>query len=191
MGTNLARATLDIKPPFAHAPPAAPDDAAEPVRRGGYPIRIDGEARWFYHDQPLRRPELIALFANALRRDETGHYWLVTPGERGRIIVEDVPFLAVELYITGHGPDQEVRFRTNLDEWVTAGHSHPIRMSVSPVTSEPRPYIIVKDRLEARITRSVYYELVERCVRRHPGQEAEVGIWSRQTFFTLGALPGV
>ena len=152
----------------------------------GYPIRIDRDGTWHYHGSPIRRLELSKLFSTVLRRDEAGDYWLVTPAERGRIQVDEVPFTAVGLTVSGDGPNQRLIFRTNLDAEVTAGPDHPIRVEEDDGTGEPRPYILVRDNLEARITRSVFYDLVERAETREDGEEVQVGIWSMGTFFPLG-----
>jgi hypothetical protein len=152
----------------------------------GYQIRIDRDGTWYYHGSPIRRMELVKLFSTVLRRDEAGDYWLVTPAERGRIQVDEVPFTAVGLTVRGEGVNQELVFRTNLDVEVTAGPDHPIRVEESDVTGEPRPYILVRDNLEARITRSVFYEMVERAQTLGDGEEVQVGLWSMRTFFHLG-----
>ena len=152
----------------------------------GYQIRIDRDGTWYYHGSPIRRQELVKLFSSVLRLDASGDYWLVTPAERGRIQVDDVPFTAVELTVQGTGEDQRLIFRTNLDEEVIAGSDHPIRVEEDHGTGGPRPYILVRDNLEARISRSVYYDLVERAETREDREEIQVGIWSMGTFFPLG-----
>jgi uncharacterized protein len=152
----------------------------------GYQIRIDRDGTWYYHGSPIRRLELVKLFSTVLRRDEAGDYWLVTPAERGRIQVDEVPFTAVGLTFRGEGDNQGLIFRTNLGVEVTAGPDHPIRVEESDVTGEPRPYILVRDNLEARITRSVFYEMVERAQTLGDGEEVQVGLWSMRTFFPLG-----
>jgi hypothetical protein len=129
---------------------------------------------------------LVKLFASVLRRERDGDYWLVTPAERGRIKVDEVPFTAVEVNAAGTGPSQALTFRTNLDEEVTADALHPIRVANDPGSQEPRPYILVRDGLEARILRPVFYELVELAEVRHSGDEEEYGVWSRERFFPLG-----
>jgi len=152
----------------------------------GLSIRRDGT--WLYRGSPIGRKPLVKLFASVLRRDEAGGYWLVTPAEKGRIEVEDVPFVAVEATIIGAGCEQTVTLRTNLDEIVTVGREHPLRVEENPENGEPAPYVLVRDRLEARLARPVFYELVER------GEELELdgarilGIWSGGEFFRLGAL---
>jgi uncharacterized protein len=156
-------------------------------------MRIARDGTWFYHGSPIGRIALAKLFATVLRRDDAGDFWLITPAERGRITVEDVPFVAVEVQAEGTGEAQTLSFRTNLDEWVTAGPDHPIRVDRSgaggrELSDAPVPYILIRDRLEARIARAVFYELVGLAEERHTPQGIELGVWSGQTFFPLGRL---
>lgn len=156
---------------------------------GDFDIRIARDGTWFYRDSPIGRKPLVKLFASVLRRQADGAYWLVTPVERGRVIVEDAPFTAVELDARGAGRDQVLAFRTNVDDWVEAGPGHPIRVDLAPETGEPSPYILVRDGLDALILRSVYYHLVDLSVERvHNGQKT-LGVWSHGSFFPLGG-PG-
>ncbi len=155
---------------------------------GDFGIRIARDGTWYYQNSPIKRLPLVKLFASVLRREADGDYWLVTPAERGRIEVEDAPFVAVELEAEGQGRDQSLTFRTNLDDKVVAGESHPLRVATDPGTGEPRPYILVKPGLEALLLRPVFYHLIER------GQETTVdgaplfGVWSNGKFFPLGNL---
>ena len=66
------------------------------------------------------------------------------PAERGRIEVEDAPFVAVELDWTGDGRQQVLSFRTNVDQVITAGPDHPIRVAHDILTCEPTPYLLVR-----------------------------------------------
>jgi len=151
-----------------------------------FDIRIGRNGTWYYRGSPIDRKELVRLFSTVLRREDDGSYWLVTPAERGSVTVEDAPFTAVELTTEGAGARQVLRFRTNVDDWVAAGPRHPIRVVADPDSGEPRPYILVRDRLEALIVRSVYYHLAELAVeRRHEGVDL-LGVWSNETFFPLG-----
>lgn len=153
-----------------------------------YHLRIARDGTWYHRGSPIARKPLVKLFSTVLRREDDGEYWLVTPAERGRIEVEDAPFTAVELSVTGAGEAQALSFRTNLDDWVTAGPEHPIRVETCPDTGEPRPYILVRGRLEALIQRPVFYELVERAETKKQDGKAIVGLWSQGTFFCLGTL---
>lgn len=155
---------------------------------GDFDIRIARDGTWFYRGSPIARKELVRLFASVLRRDDLGDYWLVTPAERGRIVVDDAPFTAVECRAEGRGKGRTLAFRTNLDEWVEAGPAHPIRVASASGShrEEPRPYIEVRDRLDALIVRSVYYQLVDLAEVRRVGGRDIVGLWSKGQFFALG-----
>ncbi len=153
---------------------------------GDFDIRIARDGTWFYQGSPIGRKALVKLFASVLRREADGGYWLVTPVERGQIIVDDAPFTAVELTASGSGTAQALKFRTNVDDWVEADRDHPIRISQAPDSGEPSPYIMIRDRLEALIVRSVYYHLVDLAVERRDGGRTVLGVWSKETFFPLG-----
>ncbi len=156
-----------------------------PVDCGDLDMRIARDGTWFYRGSPIGRLALVKLFASVLRREPDGCYWLVTPAERGRIEVEDVPFLAVALSVQGEGREQQLIFRTNLDDIVTAGPDNPLRIEMA-ASGEPAPYILVRDDLEARLARSVFYDLVE-LGREEPIEEtSQFGVWSGGKFFPLG-----
>ena len=151
-------------------------------------LRIGRDGTWYYHDSPIRRLPLVKLFATVLRREADGSHWLVTPAERGRIIVEDAPFIAVEMDVAGDGRDQILSFRTNLDDRVDADESHPLRVVTDPRTAEPSPYVMVRGGLEARLARPVFYQLVD-LGREEPVDGTTVfGVWSSGKFFPLGSL---
>lgn len=155
---------------------------------GDFNIRIGRDGTWYYHGSPIGRKPLVRLFASVLRREPDGSFWLVTPAERGRIEVEDAPFVAVELDVSGSGPDQELTFRTNIDDVVTADAAHPLRVATNPDTGEPSPYILVRDGLEARLLRPVFYRLVALGQTRHEEGEDAYGVWSKGQFFPLGRI---
>lgn len=160
----------------------------QPIDRGDLGMRIARDGTWFYRGSPIGRLALVKLFASVLRRETDGRYWLVTPAERGLIEVEDAPFLAVALEIEGAGHDQQLIFRTNLDEFVTAGPDHPLRVETA-ASGEPAPYILLRTGLEARLARSVFYELVDLGAEQRVGDASKFGVWSKGTFFQLG-VPG-
>lgn len=161
-------------------------------------IRIDGDGRWYYHGSPIERKELVCLFAQALVRDREGDYWLVTPTEIGRVTVEDAPFVCVELFASGDGCRRSISLRTNVDEIVTVDAAHPLTIVTDPVTGEPRPYVDLDRGMAARLSRSVYYELVALGAIEAAGtnegagagtnEVARYGVWSAGCFFALGTL---
>jgi len=153
---------------------------------GDLDMRIDREGVWYHDGTPIGRKELVRLFSTVLKRDEAGEYWLITPAEAGRIEVEDAPFVAVELFCSGSGRNQVLSFRTNVGDNVAAGSDHPIHVEPGPETSGPRPYVVMDGGMEARIARSVYYELVALGREEKTGQEIKFGVWSKGDFFPLG-----
>ncbi|HEX3881486.1 MAG TPA: DUF1285 domain-containing protein [Stellaceae bacterium] len=151
---------------------------------GEFDIRIAHDGTWFYQGSPIQRLPLVKLFASVLRR-EGGDYLLVTPVERGRIVVEDVPFIAVAMDAAGQGKTQTLSFTTNLDEIVPAGPEHPLRVETAE-DGEPSPYILVRPGLEARLARPVFYELVDLAAEEEVDGERQFGVWSGGMFFCLG-----
>jgi uncharacterized protein len=148
-------------------------------------MRIARDGTWFYRGSPIHRIALVKLFASVLRREKDGSYWLVTPVERGRVTVEDAPFIAVAVNREGEGRDQRLIFQTNLDEIVTAGPDHPLRVETAD-DGTPAPYILVQPGLEARLTRPAFYELVDLADEEPIAGESQFGVWSGGMFFRLG-----
>ncbi|MEM6901948.1 MAG: DUF1285 domain-containing protein [Pseudomonadota bacterium] len=153
-----------------------------------YQISIARDGTWFHAGQPIRRVKLVKLFATVLKRLDDGQYWLETPAERGVVSVADAPFVAVEVRVSGAGDDQQLTFRTNLDEQVTAGPDNPIFVRPSPVTNELTPYLAMDRGLSARINRAVYYELADIGEARAVDGEMALGVMSGGRFYPLGTL---
>jgi len=127
---------------------------------GDLDMHIHRDGRWFYLGSEIKRQALVNLFSTILLR-EGDDYFLLTPVEKYRIRVDDVPFLAVEVRQVEGEQGPALQFRTTTDDWAVAGAEHPLRVEIDPVTQEPSPYILLRKNLEALIARSVFYELVE------------------------------
>ncbi len=163
------------------------------IECGDLPFVIRRDGTWLYRGSPIGRKEMMCLFASVLRRAEDGSFWLETPVERGRIEVEDAPFVAVELDWVGCGRHQRLTFRTNVDQLVTADREHPIRVARDLITCDPTPYLRVRPGaghlpLEARISRAVYYELAALAEPGLSYGSPALGVWSCGCFFPLGDL---
>ena len=189
----LESALAPCRSPSGVARPAGASARPARVECGDLPFLIKRDGTWLYRGSPICRKELVCLFSSVLRRAADGSYWLETPAERGRIEVEDTPWTAVELEWTGCGADQVLSFRTNVDQVVTAGVDHPIRVSHDMLTCEPTPYVAIRGTgasvLEARIGRAVYYELVALAEPRIVNNRRMLGVWSQRQFFPLGEMP--
>lgn len=164
------------------------ENRREPVDCGHYGIRIARDGSWYYRGSRIGRKPLVTLFSSVLHRDADGGFWLITPAEKGRIDVDDAPFVAVELFARGAGSEQVLSVRTNVDEIVTIGTDHPLRVVFDPESGEPAPYVTIRDGLDALIARPVYYELAELGVERPDGA---FGVWSCGGFFLLGHTDGI
>ncbi|MCZ4281844.1 DUF1285 domain-containing protein [Kiloniella laminariae] len=155
-------------------------------------MRIARDGQWYHEGRMIERKPLVRLFSTVLRQDNEGVYWLVTPVERARILVEDAPFVAVEIRHSGEGQSRVISFRNNVDTWFDLDADHPIRFETSSATSEelqnhsekqvPVPYVLVREGLEARLLRSVYYQLVDLAEVR----EEKIGVWSKGKFHVFG-----
>jgi hypothetical protein len=179
-----------------HVPEQEPMRPARLQRQcGDMPFLVKRDGTWLYRGSPIGRKELVCLFSSVLTRDEAGDYFLETPVERGRIQVEDTPWIAIEMdwRRCDGGRNQCLSFRTNVDQVVTAGPEHRLRVAHNALTCEPVPYIHIRDgqgshALEARISRPVYYELVAVAVPGCVQGVPKLGVWSCGVFFPLGDL---
>ncbi|MGQ7957383.1 DUF1285 domain-containing protein [Pseudomonas sp. SP16.1] len=155
---------------------------------GDIDMRIARDGTWYYLGTPIGRKPMVRLFSTIIRRDGDD-YFLITPVEKVGIRVDDAPFVAVTLQVIGEGEAQSLRFTTNVEDEVTAGAEHPIRVEIDPATGEPAPYVLVRRNLEALIHRNVFYQLVELAVEREIDGRPWLGVWSGGQFFPIGPQP--
>jgi hypothetical protein len=171
--------------------------AGEAARRGPPPVhlwnppfcgdldmRIASDGNWFYLKTPIGRPVLVRLFASVLKR-EGDKYFLVTPVEKCGIVVEDAPFLAVELRVEQGADGTLLHFRTNVDDWVVCGPDHALRFEPEPETGGLKPYLHVRRDLWAKVTRALFYDLVELGEERDVAGERMFGVTSAGAFFAM------
>ena len=149
-------------------------------------IKADGS--WWHDGGRITRKGLVNLFASILRKDEDGRTYLVTPVEKIGIQVERGHFIATRVDVEGEGENQRLFFTTNLDEVVEAGADNPVRIETDPESLEPAPFVTVRGRLEAAMSRPVFYELVENAVEVDTPKGKQLGIYAAGTFFPLGPV---
>ncbi|MFM1813680.1 MAG: hypothetical protein RLZ98_375 [Pseudomonadota bacterium] len=164
----------------AEANPLPPVESWNPPYCGdvGFEIRRDGT--WFYRSSPIGRRRLVKLFSRILRRDPDGCHYLVTPVEKVLVHVEDAPFLAVEMEVSGAGSEQQLSFRTNVDDVVRCDSEHPLRFAAD-AHGGLKPYLRVRGGLDALATRAVAYELMGLVVER----DDKPGLWSGGVWFEV------
>lgn len=151
---------------------------------GDLDMEIKRDGTWFYLGTPIGRPAMVKLFSSILKLED-GKYFLVTPVEKVGIRVEDAPFVAVDFRIEDPGPDQRLTFVTHVEDEVTAGPDHPIRVTRDPESGEPAPYVMVRRGLEARIDRKSFYRLID--LGEHADHEGSrwFGLRSGGVFFPI------
>lgn len=181
----MARASAKSGPIPPLSPAGSGWDAGAGAGAPDAPFRIAADGSWFYRGSKIQRPEMVRLFARALKREPSGPsptgYALVTPFERHAVVVEDAPFVAIALRVEGEGSGQRLIFTTNVGADVAAGPDRPI--VVRGRGDDARPYVELGGGLDARIARSVYYELADRAEPR--AGDGALGVWSDGAFFPL------
>ena len=159
---------------------------------GDIDMRIASDGTWFYQKTPIGRPALVKLFASVLKR-ENDKYFLVTPVEKVGIVVDDAPFLAVEMRVReGEHPllpnlsvGDVLEFRTNVDDLVDVGPGHALRFDLDAATGGLKPYLHVRRNLWAKVTRALFYDLVERGEERDVDGKQMFGVASAGEFFAM------
>jgi uncharacterized protein len=151
---------------------------------GDLDMRIAADGTWFYLKTPIGRQALVRLFASVLKR-EGEKYFLVTPVEKCGIRVDDAPFLAVELKIEDSAAGRVLHFRTNVDDWVACGPQHKLRFEPEPGTGGLKPYLYVRRDLWAKVTRVLFFDLVELGEERDIDGVAMFGVASMGAFFPM------
>src|SRR3954451_17251846 len=151
---------------------------------GDLDMRIAADGTWYYLKTPIGRPALVKLFASVLKREDD-KYFLVTPVEKCGITVDDAPFLAVEMRIEQNEQGRVLNFRTNVDDCVACGPEHRLRFEPEPDTGGLKPYLHVRRDLWAKVTRALFYDLVELGEERELAGENMFGIVSGGEFFAM------
>ncbi len=150
---------------------------------GDIDMRIAADGTWFYQKTPIGRPALVKLFASVLKR-EGDRYFLVTPVEKVGIVVDEVPFLAVELKVAHDARGQVLSFRTNVEDWVEAGPGHGLRFEPE-AAGGLKPFVHVRRDLWAKVTRTLFYDLVELGEEQVVDSKPMFGVSSVGEFFAM------
>jgi hypothetical protein len=150
---------------------------------GDLDMRIAGDGTWFYMGTPIGRPALVRLFSTILKRED-GKHFLVTPVEKVGIRVDDAPFMAVEMQKEEGERGRLLRFRTNVDDWVDCDGGHRLRFEMA-ADGGLTPYLHVRSDLWAKVTRALYYDLVDMGEERVVDGQPMFGVESGGEFFAM------
>ena len=165
-----------------------PDDVSsqpnwQPPYCGELDLRIKKSGEWYYQGSAIKRQALVKLFAKVLHR-EGEDFFLSTPTEKFKIQVDDAPFIAITLDQHHINSKQYLYFTTNTDEEIIASRQHPIFVNYPHPNAEPSPYIQIRQGLNARLNRSVFYQLVDYCIQKN----GQYTVTSDGCDFSLGAV---
>jgi uncharacterized protein len=159
----------------------------DPPYCGEIDMRIASDGTWFYQKTPIGRPALVKLFASVLKR-EGDRYFLVTPVEKCGITVEDAPFLATGMKMETLPSGRVLRFVTNVGDEVLCGPDHPLRFEPETGTGGLKPYLLVRRNLWAKVTRALFYDLVELGEERSVEGVRLYGVVSQGQFFSMAPV---
>ncbi len=181
-GSALNRLTEALGPDAQRKGPP-PVERWNPAYCGEIDMRIAADGTWYYMGSPINRPALVKLFSTVLRKDPD-RYVLVTPVERVGIVVEDVPFLAVEMAVEGEGGGRQVAFRTNVNDVVQVGPDRPLRFE-QDANGGVKPYVKVRGDLWARVTRALALDLIALGEEEEIDGRSFFGIRAGGAFFPI------
>ena len=139
-------------------------------------IKANGE--WWHEGTHMTRESLVSLFATVLWKEEKeglSEYFLKTPAQKLRIKVEDVPLLINDVGIVNEEGISWLEFTTTTGDIVRLDQHHQIELRPFIVTDKEnavtndslasneqiRPYLLVRNGLEALIGRNTFYHLTE------------------------------
>jgi len=166
--------------------PLPPIDQWAPELSGDMDLVITRDGRWIYQGEPIAREATVKLFSTILRREEDGHYYLVTPVEKWRVQVEDTPILAHSLAVEGEGENRTLSITTNMGETLDISDQHPLTVGNYPNSEEPRPVVWVRHGVEARLVTSAFYDLAELAEARMIAGDQQLGVFSHGKFWKIG-----
>lgn len=185
----MAKPKLDLAGIQAQVPEQGAQRKLPPVHLwkpdfcGDIDMLITRDGRWIHEGGEIKRPAMVTMFSTILWR-EGDNYFLVTPVEKVGIQVEDVPFYFSGLDVRQGEHGQELVFTSNTEDQIVAGPDHSLRIDVDPQSGEPSPYLMVRYGIEGRLSRSVFYQLVDLAEE----QDGRLSVSSAGTIFELGSL---
>ncbi|MBL1420075.1 MAG: DUF1285 domain-containing protein [Alphaproteobacteria bacterium] len=143
----------------------APVELWSPEYCGELDIEIKANGDWFYMGTLIKRQKLVKLFTTVLWRDvETNEHYLITPVEKIKIKAADAAFIATDMVVDGTGANQSIAVQTNLAGQVVINDEHKIRFSHQD--DQFMAYVDIRYGLEAKLTRSLCYQLADYMVER-------------------------
>jgi len=144
-------------------------------------IKIKSNGEWLYKNNLIKKKALIKLFSSVLVADEKGNFYLETPAEKGKIEVEDAPFVITNFVIKDLNKNQEIIFKTNIDEEIVLSKKNPL--FYKKYKQSFIPYIVIRKNINAKILRSIYYQLINKFINKNTKKKLKIK--SKGQEFTL------
>lgn len=150
-------------------------------------LTIKDNGEWWHEGGHMTRQSLVSLFATILWKEENNgavEYFLKTPVQKLRIHVEDAPLLINDVGIVEEQGESWLEFTTITGDVVRLDDEHPIGLRAYTIQdsddnshsdksknkednesakspTQIRPYMMVRNGLEALIGRNAFYHLTE------------------------------
>lgn len=140
-----------------------PVEKWNPELSGTMPMIIKADGSWWHEGEPIKRQELINIFASILKK-EGKDYFLVTPVEKWRIEVEDCPLLvSMVQQVVGN-----IEMLTTTADSLVLSAEYPLKMS--SFNGILLPQVKIRHNLWARLSRNAWYELLQYASENQSGQ---------------------
>ena len=101
--------------------------------------------------------------------------------------MEDAPFIATLVECIEDNGRQAIVFTTNIGERIVADHEHAIRVEIDTDTGSPRPYVHIREGLDALISRSAFYDLLNLAQEKDRDGAGYLSVTSLGEEFELGS----
>jgi len=137
-----------------------------------FPIKIKSNGEWLYQNTIIKKKALIKLFSSVLVADGKGNFYLETPAEKGKIQVEDSPFIIISFDIKSLNKNQEIIFKTNIGEEIVLSKKN--FLFYKKYKQSFIPYIVIRKNINAKILRSVYYQLINKFINKNTKKKLKI-----------------
>lgn len=128
-------------------------------------IRIDKDGTWYYNDLPIVNRNIVIFFLQHLEPLPDGGYLLRIGDETCPVIVDDTPYIVVDVWKETSGDREAFYIRLN-DE--TCEH---LSLETLKIREDNVPICKVKGaRFPARFSRPAYYRLADYVIQHEDGR---------------------
>jgi hypothetical protein len=129
-----------------------PVELWDPPYCGQMDMVIKANGDWFYQGGKIDRIRLVKLFASVLKK-EKDQYYLVTPVEKIKILVENTPFIITNWQWIDNCETPTMQLTTNLDDIIILDEINSLLLKENSELN-----LMVRRNLPATIHRNVFYQ---------------------------------